>query len=177
MKTTKIFFVWGALSFLALGRSFGSIDIVDCNIQVPGEYEKREIPFLVGSSGRQIMLPVETLYKNRIFNADKSIVAINFKGTTNYDGVDLLVEHNKKVFILSNIWQYISLDARQSKAVSGLPWNKRFQLEVKSIKGNKVICQFRGENTKAPFFKEGVFSVFIVIKDEIVHLKVSVGDN
>lgn len=118
------------------------------------------------------MLPLETLYYGKVFNGDKTIAAINFKGTTDYDGVDLLVKDGSNVYVFQNIWLFISADAVLSKRVPNRPWDKRLQLEVEKIDGRRLICRFKGENTKEPFFAEKSFSVLVNVEDGVVRFVV-----
>ena len=119
------------------------------------------------------MLPLETLYYGRVSNADKSIVAINFKAATDYDGVDLLIERGHRIYVLNNIWLNLNVDVERSKIVPNASWDKRMQLEVKSIHGNRLTCWFRGENSKEPFFVERTFYVDVTVENDAISFRVS----
>jgi len=158
---------------VSLSKASGAIQIIDQDIQPPGEYQKRPVPFLVDSAGTKVMLPLETLYYGRVSNADKSIVAINFKAATDYDGVDLLIERGHRIYVLNNIWLNLNVDVERSKIVPNASWDKRMQLEVKSIHGNRLTCWFRGENSKEPFFVERTFYVDVTVENDAISFRVS----
>jgi hypothetical protein len=170
MKTMRRILILIVSSIISLNQTFGAIEIIDHNIQPPGEYEKRPVPFIDCKSGVQIMLPLSTLTLGKVFNEDKTILAINVHELSDFDTVDLLVEKGDKIFLIDNIWTYVGGNLVEANILSTQTWDRMF-LEVKSIQKNKLTCQFRGSNSPN-IYVEKTFSIFIDINDDVMKMEV-----
>ena len=118
------------------------------------------------------MLPLRLLDTSRVLNEDKSISAVNFHGVSGYDSADILVAKDNKIFLIDNIWSYIEGDLAIAKILPTKDWHW-MRFVVKSIKKNKLICQFRGQTLNPNLYVEKTFSIFIDIDDGVMKVRVA----
>jgi hypothetical protein len=166
MKTIRNLFLWTILSFFFTSRTFGAIEIVENNIQPPGEDEKRPIVFINCKSATQVMLPLRSVVTGKVFNENRTIVALNFHGVSNFDSADLLVEKGNKIFLIDDLYLYIEGDLAIAKILPTQDWNW-MNFTVKSINKNKLTCQFRGQNPPN-LYVEKTFSVLVDFNNDIM---------
>lgn len=88
---------------------------------------------------KRLVLPVRTSVTGYVHNRQKTVWAVNYHETSDYDGVDLLIESGGEVFISENLWQTIEDDVVQAGVIPSTPLD-RVHFEVVSIETNELMC-------------------------------------
>jgi len=148
-----------------------AFEIKDEWITPPGEYENRDIPFILNKAGVRIALPIRSLYTVRVFNQAHTLAAINYHETTDYDGADLVVSNGKKISILQDVLHLIETTAERKKILPVQPWD-RIEFTVKSILGNKAHCVFRGYIFRTNTLVERQFDIIVGSSDNPLDLQI-----
>jgi hypothetical protein len=140
----KIFGVW--LIFL-----FAGIVALGADIQTTYEYESpnsrvAHTTFLCG--GKQLKFPERTSVTSKISNSEKTIWAVNFHETSNYNDADLALCQGDSPKLLTAISDQLVPLLTKEGLIPNCPWDNQ-ELKISKIEGNKLYGRFFGA-THAP---------------------------
>lgn len=110
----------------------------------------------------RFMLPFRTHVNGFVHNAQKSVWAVNYHETSNYDGVDLVIENGRDIFVVPNMWSIISTDVLTKNIVDKVPDRVHFQ--VSQINDHDLRCQLIGRTGDAS--TDRLFSVHVDIVNQ-----------
>ncbi len=164
--------VLSILCGLFIGILAPAFEIKNEWINPPDGYGSRDIPFIFNKAGSEIALPVRSLYLGHVINKERTIAAINYHETSDYNGVDLVVSKGGEVAILQDILHLIETTLEQRKILPVQPWD-RMDLAVESISGDKARCVFRGKVLRTDTFVERRFTIIVGSSDNPLDLQVT----
>ncbi len=145
----------GVAGSLANALDIGSVSVIPAE-----ESEPRSQPFIQVDS-KKVMLPLRTTYKQRVGNADKSMWAVNYHETSNFESVDLVAGVEDRIFILPNLWSFIESDMFAQKLIPQLAFDHLY-FEITKVEGNTLHARFSGTSARAQ--KEVGKSFLVVAK-------------
>src|SRR5258706_13448809 len=119
-----------------------ALDISSVSVTPPEESEPRNQPFIQVDS-KKVMLPLRTTYKQRFGNADKSIWAVNYHETSNFESVDLVAGVEDRIFILPNLWSLVEPEVFAQKLIPQLAFDHLY-FEITRIDGKTLHARFSG---------------------------------
>lgn len=159
------------LVFILLITGGAYADVVSEYLKISNEDDVRECLFFTINSPMRLSLPRRTSYRSKVSNIEKSVWAINYHETSNYDGTDLVVLSNNSLFVIENIWQSIRSMCVTKKIVANARWDK-FTFEVKSVISNKLQCRIVGNNDKLRSVVEKFFTVVVEPRPDGVEFQI-----
>jgi hypothetical protein len=152
-----------------------AVEIGIVKVTPPDESEPRDQPF-VQVDTKKVMLPLRTSYKQQVSNVEKSIWAVNFHETSNFNSVDLVVSLEDRIFILPNLWNLIESDVYAQKVVPKLAFD-HLDFEITKIEGNTLHARFYGASAKDQKEVGKSFLIIVQVTKGGVGLKVKMAGN
>jgi hypothetical protein len=135
----KIFGVWFILLFVG-AVAFGA------DIQIKYEYESpnsRVAHPTFSCGGKQLSLPERTSVISTVSNAEKTIWAVNFHETSNYNDVDLALCHGDSPELLTAISDQLVPLLTKKGLIPNCPWDNQ-ELKIIKIENNEIYGRFFG---------------------------------
>jgi len=124
----------------------------------------------VGYSGSRLILPRRTTYRGIVTNAQRTVWAVNYHDTSNYDSADIVVVDKGDIYCLPNLLFALSDQLTQAQIIPNLEYDKS-HLIVESIGGLSLEVRFYGTSSRRKRSIEAHF--FIELRIEQFVLQVS----
>ncbi len=128
---------------MAAIRLSSAAEIIEKESKPAGEDFSQKQLFFQCKKGNEIQLPVRTVYNSTISNTDKTIWAVNFHETSNYNDVDLAICNGESPIIIDALFGRIEPMLVEQKVLPKYLWDNQ-TLEAKKITGNVLECHFHG---------------------------------
>jgi len=155
MKSLRLLLV--IIAQLVNAKSF---EINSDLFQGPGDTEARPCKF-ISVSGSLILLPQRSSYRDVVGNVEKTIFAVNYHETSNFDSVDLVLSAEERLFVVPNVWIELESKLKSGNIIPNVGYDRSY-LSVTAIEGNRLTCSFTGfaQRSEAPIKQD-----FTVIAD------------
>jgi hypothetical protein len=165
----KVF--WKILWIVAVSVEVAdAIDIGSVSVTPPGESEPRSQLFVQVNS-KKVMLPLRSTYKQQVSNVEKSIWAINYHETSNFESVDLVASVENRIFILPNIWNLVESEVFAQKLIPQLAFDHLY-FEITKVERNTLYAHLYGTSAKEQKEIEKTFLIIAKIGKDGVGLSV-----
>jgi hypothetical protein len=124
------------------------------------EDSPRLFPFLKKKTGREDPLPSHTINLGKVSNKKKTIWALNFHETSNYNDVDLVACFAGDPIVLTGLFDKIESLLVDGKVLEKWSWDSS-NLEVLSIVESNLKCHFGGASHAQGKVVDKVFTVIV----------------
>lgn len=132
------------------------------NAEVAGDENEGASYSFIRLADKRVMLPLRTHTNSLIHNTDKTIWAVNYHATSDYDSVDLVIENGADIFVVPDLWSMLANDGIIKKIIDQQLDRAHFQ--VLSAEKANLRCQVIGQGGDRSF--DRVFSVSITIANQ-----------
>jgi hypothetical protein len=163
----SVFFI----TFLALSlQTSWATEIGEKHLKPEGS-EESQTQLFIKYRGAETPLPIHTTYVSRIFNANKTLWAINFHETSNDDDVDLIICKNGKPTVIKSLFDRLEPILIEQKILPKVNWDHQY-LAVKKIRDNLLSCHFYGASHAKQMTLEKDFTISIAFLSGKAHFTV-----
>lgn len=131
---------WSATTGLLL-LSTATITAIDVETRpLPGPENEGASYSYVAVCSKRLMLPLRTHVTNIVHDKDKTVWAINYHETSDYDGVDIVIAETDKIFVVPNFWDAIQMALADADIID-VDAIDRLHLQIMSISDHTLRCR------------------------------------
>jgi hypothetical protein len=146
-----------------------ALEIHSGMFQWPGDPDSRPAQF-IKSEGSLILLPQRSSYREIVSNSQKTIFAINYHETSNFDSVDLVISYDGRVFPIPNLWLYLEGKLKAQRTIPNIGFDRSY-LSVKSVDNNTLSCSLIAFNNQSPQPTDIHFTVAVDVDESRIDFR------
>lgn len=158
------FFLLLLITHVVSAKSF---EITSELFQGPNDTEPRPSK-LVSVGGSLVLLPQRSSYREVVSNPDKTLFAVNYHETSNFDSVDLVLNAGNRFYVVPNLWRELESKLKAEKIIPNVGYDRSY-LSVTAINGNNLVCSFTGFSQRSESPTKQTFG--LIIKADEHHLE------